>query len=138
MNKDKKIQSVIEQYKTYIDTSNSDICHSVKGVWFYYTYDSKNSIYESFYQFSTAEELEKIITGEIIDTINIAIECTAEEIVYVNNKQMTVDVDIIPIEYDFSDRLKELYNNINAVNNTLYLIEEACKAIHSIVEGINH
>lgn len=137
MNEDEKIQSVIEQYKAYIDTSGSDICHSIKGVWFYYTYDSKNSIYKSFYQFSTSEELEKIIIGEIIDTINIAIECTAEEIVYVNNKKVAVDVDIIPTKYDFSDRLKELYTNINAVNNTLYLIEEACKAVHSIVEGIN-
>lgn len=137
MNEDEKIQSVIEQYKAYIDTSNSDICHSIKGVWFYYTYDSKNSIYESFYQFSTSEELEKIIIGEIIDTINIAIEYTAEEIVYANNKQVAVDVDIIPMKYDFSGRLKELYTNINAVNNTLYLIEEACKAVHSIVEGIN-
>lgn len=137
MNEDEKIQSVIEQYKAYIDTSNSDICHSIKGVWFYYTYDSKNSIYESFYQFSTSEELEKIIIGEIIDTINIAIECTAEEIVYANNKQVAVDVDIIPMKYDFSGRLKELYTNINAVNNTLYLFEEACKAVHSIVEGIN-
>lgn len=137
MNEDEKIQSVIEQYKAYIDTSSSDICHSIKGVWFYYTYDSKNSIYESFYQFSTSEELEKIIIGEIIDTINIAIECTAEEIVYANNKQVAVDVDIIPMKYDFSGRLKELYTNINAVNNTLYLFEEACKAVHSIVEGIN-
>lgn len=32
MNEDEKIQSVIEQYKTNIDTSSSDICHFIKGV----------------------------------------------------------------------------------------------------------
>ena len=135
MNEEEKIKNVLDKYNKYFTDTNSDVCHSIKGVLFFYQYDSKNDIYECFYQFSTAEELEKIIMGEILEAVNIAIECTAEEIVFSNNKRLKMlDVDKIPADYDFMDRLNELAVIIEAVHKTLHLTDEAYKVVHNILK----
>lgn len=138
MSEDKKIEYVLEKYKEYFNNSNSDVCHSNKGIWFFYQYDSKNDIYESFYQFTTAKELEKIIIGEIIETINIALECTAEAIVFANNEpHKIIKVDDIPTDYDFSERVNKLAVNVKAVKQTMHLVEDAYQAILSLIQSIS-
>lgn len=138
MNEDKKIQSVIEEYQDYLNKTNSDVCHSIKGVWFFFQYDSKNNIYECFYKFSTAEELEKIIIGEIIESINIALECTAEEIVFANrNRLQVIDVGSIPNDYDFLDRVNELAVNIQAIKKTMHLVDDVYQAMLGIMKNPN-
>lgn len=135
MNEEEKIKNVLDKYNKYFADTNSDVCHSIKEVWFFYQYDSKNDIYECFYQFSTAEELERIIMGEILEAVNVAIECTAEEIVFSNNKRLKMlDVDKISANYDFMDRLKELAVIIEAVHRTIHLTDEAYKVIKNILK----
>lgn len=135
MSEEKKIRGVLEAYKKYFEDTNSDVCHSIKDVWFFYQYDSKNDIYECFYQFTTAEELEKIIIGEMLESVNIALECTAEEIVFSNNSRVKMlAVDKIPIQYDLTDRIKEFAINIGAMHKTMYLVEEAYKIVESILK----
>jgi len=138
MNEEIKIQSVIEEYQDYLNKTNSDVCHSIKGVWFFFQYDSKNNIYECFYQFFTADELERIIIGEIIESINIALECTAEEIVFANGKRpQVIDVDSIPTNYDFADRINELAVNIQAIKKTMHLVDDAYQAMLGIMKKTN-
>lgn len=138
MNEETKIQSVIEEYQDYLNKTNSDVCHSIKGVWFFFRYDSKNNIYECFYQFFTADELERIIIGEIIESINIALECTAEEIVFANGKRpQVIDVDSILINYDFADRINELAVNIQAIKKTMHLVDDAYQAMLGIMKKSN-
>ena len=135
MSEAKKIQAVIEEYKQYLDKTKYDVCRSNKGVWFFFEYDSKNDIYECFYRFSTAEELEQIIIGELIESINIALECMAEEIVFANRKKsQIVNVDYISDNYDFNDRINELAVNIEAIKNTIHLVNDVYEAIVVMVE----
>lgn len=41
MNEEEKIKNVLDKYNKYFADTNSDVCHSIKGVWFFYQYDSK-------------------------------------------------------------------------------------------------
>lgn len=133
MTEDEKIELVIKEYRGYLDNSNYDICHSIKGVWFFYLYDNVHNIYECFYKFITADELTQIITGEIINNVNMAVECTAEEIVSANSKKCSsVNVDVTPDKYDLQDVVKEFMINIKAINHTMNLIENACKGVEAL------
>ena len=135
MTENEKIELVIEEYKEYLNNSNSDICHSIKGVWFIYLYDDVHDIYECFYEFHTADELRKIIVGEIIDNVNIAIESTAEEIVSANIKKLKmIDVDKIPENYDLQGIINDFMVNVNAIKKTMNLIENACKGVQCLDE----
>ena len=133
MTEDEKIESVIKEYRSYLDNSNYDICHSIKGVWFFYLYDDVHNIYESFYKFITADELTHIITGEIINNVNMAVECTAEEIISANSKKCrSVNIDVIPNKYDLHDVIQDFMINIKAINQTMSLIENACKGVKAL------
>ena len=135
MSKKEKIERVLDKYKKYFEDTGADVCHSIKGVWFFYQYDNKNDIYECFYKFDDAEELEKIIIGEILQTVNIAIECTAEEITFCNRKNLKmIDVDKISDDYDSNDRLKALAVNVEAIHKVMHLTDKAYKLVQSILK----
>lgn len=51
-----------------------------KGMWIFFEYDAEHRHYNSFFQFSTAGELEQIIAEVLADEINILIETTTENI----------------------------------------------------------
>ena len=70
MSEDEKIQELIEKYGGYFENSNADVCHTYKGIWFFFRFDPKYKNFECFIQFETAGQLKNIILGEIVDDIN--------------------------------------------------------------------
>ena len=135
MGEDKKIEKILEEYKDYLDKTNYDVCRSIKGKWFFFQYGEKNDDYECFYSFSNAEELEQIILGELIEDINIALECSAEEIVFASkNRIRAVNVEHIITNYNIADRMEELAENLKSLKNTIHLVDEVCVAMASMVE----
>ena len=66
--------------------------------------------------------------------MNIAIECTAEEIVFENNRDLkSMELDIVHTEYDFTSRINKFIATMKAINRTKYLVDEAYQAINDLV-----
>ena len=65
MTEDEKIEKLIETYRPYLAMTDMDICHSLKGKWYFFRYSEKNGSYEIFTQFETATELIEIVIGEL-------------------------------------------------------------------------
>ena len=80
MTEDEKIRKVIERYEGFFQNTISDVAQTKKGVWIFFEYDAEHEYYNSFFQFSTAGELEQIIVEVLADEVNILIETTAENI----------------------------------------------------------
>ena len=75
-----KIMAVAEKYSDYFNEWHSDIAIGRKGPNFFYVYNDQYRYFEVFEEFSTAEELEKLIIGtmaENMETFNaVALENT--------------------------------------------------------------
>lgn len=82
MNEDKKIENLLEEYKDFFDTSTADISKTAKGRRFFFYTDSKCGDLYCLAEFTTADELEKIILHEMADKINMTFENIVEEINY--------------------------------------------------------
>lgn len=80
MTEDEKIKMTIAKYQKFFESTDSDVGHTKKGVWFFYEYDEKYNCYSSFFRFKTAEELEQIIAEVLVEEFNMLIEITAENI----------------------------------------------------------
>lgn len=62
---DEKIEKLIKTYQPYLAMTDMDICHSLKGKWYFFRYSEKHDSYEMFTQFETASELIEIVIGEL-------------------------------------------------------------------------
>ena len=80
LTEDEKIREVIEKHEGFFKSTISDVAQTEKGVWIFFEYDAEHKYYNSFFQFSTAKELEQIIAEVLADELNILIETTAENI----------------------------------------------------------
>ena len=73
-----KIMAVAEKYTDYFNEWHSDIAMGRKGPNFFYVYNDQYRYFEVFEEFTTAEELEKLIIGtmaENMETFNaVALE----------------------------------------------------------------
>lgn len=133
MNEKAKIRMLLEEYKEFIAKTDYDVCESVKGEWFFFCYDKEHDLYHSFYKFSSAENLERIIIGEVLDSINIAVECTAEEITFAHGKGMKfVDVEVTDSEYNLVQVIEDFRISAKAINKIIHLIQEAFRLTESI------
>lgn len=76
----RKIMAVADKYSDYFNEWHSDIAIGRKGPNFFYVYNDKYHYFEVFEEFSTAEELERLIIGtmaENMETFNaVALENT--------------------------------------------------------------
>lgn len=80
LTEDEKIRKVIERHGGFFQSTISDVAQTEKGVWIFFEYNAEHKYYNSFFQFSTAKELEQIIAEVLADELNILIETTAENI----------------------------------------------------------
>ena len=65
LTEDQKIEKLIKTYQPYLSMTDMDICHSLKGKWYFFRYSEKHDSYEMFTQFETANELIEIVIGEL-------------------------------------------------------------------------
>ena len=65
LTEDEKIEKLIKKYQPYLSMTDMDICHSLKGKWYFFRYSQKHNSYEMFTEFETASELIEIVIGEL-------------------------------------------------------------------------
>lgn len=73
MDNRRAIRELIKKYKSVLKNTDMDICESVKGRWYFMRYDKEYDVYDKFLEFDTAEELIKILTGELAVDMTLAI-----------------------------------------------------------------
>lgn len=79
MDEKEKILRVMKKYGGYFRTEHRDVAFSTKGEYFFYAYSERYKNYEAFVRFNTAEELEKIIIGEIAEDIECVMAVATED-----------------------------------------------------------
>ena len=81
MTEREKVQMVIDKYRELFDGEDGmDVAISVKGEFFFYTFSQEYDYYEHFVKFHTAEELEKLIIGNMVNDANCILEPLADEL----------------------------------------------------------
>lgn len=66
-----KIMAVAEKYSDYFNEWHSDIAIGRKGPNFFYVYNDQYRYFEVFEEFSTAEELERLIIGTMAENMEV-------------------------------------------------------------------
>lgn len=84
-----KIMAVAEKYSDYFNEWHSDIAMGRKGPNFFYVYDDKHHYFEVFEEFTTADELEKLIIGTMAENME-----TFNVVALENTQKMFDDLDI--------------------------------------------
>ena len=84
-----KIMAVAEKYSDYFNEWHSDIAIGRKGPNFFYVYNDQYRYFEVFEEFSTAEELEKLIIGTMAENME-----TFNAVVLENTQKMFENLDI--------------------------------------------
>lgn len=69
-----EIEQMIEQYKGLFAATDMDICRSLKGKYYFFRFSKKYKSYDCYTEFETAEELLKIIIGELAMDISYLLE----------------------------------------------------------------
>lgn len=76
-----KVQAVIEKYRELFEGEDGmDVAISVKGEFFFYSFSREYDYYEHFVKFHTAEELERLIIGNMVNDANCILEPLADEL----------------------------------------------------------
>ena len=84
-----KIMAVTEKYRDYFNEWHSNIAIGRKGPNFFYVYNDKYHYFEVFEEFSTADELEKLIIGTIAENME-----TFNAVVFESTQKMFDELDI--------------------------------------------
>lgn len=130
MSEDKKIEELIKKYKEYFDNSNADVCKTIKGVWFFYRYDTKTDYFECFYRFNTADELKRIIESEIFYDMSYAIESTADNIV---SNMKSYDINNCGSDWNYREHMDILISNLEDINRLSHVFEGLSKALSDVL-----
>ena len=132
MAEDEKIRKMIAKYQNFFSESISDVGRTEKGVWIFYEYDEENDCYNSFFRFSTAEELERIIIGIMSQEMNVLIESTAENI-----QQRLERIDINDAVFSCYDRcIPKLLKNVEILNDEYQKSAKRLNVIFRCLSGI--
>jgi hypothetical protein len=84
-----RIMAVAEKYSDYFNEWHSDIAMGRKGPNFFYVYNDQYRYFEVFEEFSTAEELEKLIIGTMAENME-----TFNAVALENTQKMFENLDI--------------------------------------------
>ena len=84
-----RIKAVAEKYSDYWNEWHSDIAMGRKGPNFFYVYNDQYRYFEVFEEFSTAEELEKLIIGTMAENME-----TFNAVALENTQKMFENLDI--------------------------------------------
>ena len=102
MNEEQKSEKILEQYKNYFNTTTADVTTSIKGKRFFFLTDIVSGDIYKLEEFSTAEELERIILQDLISRTHMAISNLNEEIQeeLKNHSDLEFLVNVLPIMKD--------------------------------------
>lgn len=127
MSEREKVQMIIEKYRELFDGEDGmDVAISVKGEFFFYTFSQEYDYYEHFVKFHTAEELEKLIIGNMVNDANCILEPLADELeMQCRNVQeaMTEGLDFTEEIVKMSmhlETLEKVFTESNDVFRTLF------------------
>ena len=84
-----RIMAVAEKYSDYFNEWHSDSVMGRKGPNFFYVYNDQYRYFEVFEEFSTAEELEKLIIGTMAENME-----TFNAVALENTQKMFENLDI--------------------------------------------
>lgn len=116
MSEKEKVLQVVENYKEFFDGNDGiDVAISVKGEFFFYSFNEKYNYYDHFIQFHTAEQLERIIIGNMVNDANCIIEPLADEL-----EMQTRNIqDVLKDDFDFKDEIVNLSRHLASVEQAL-------------------
>lgn len=129
MNEEKRINEVVEEYKSIFDNTDCDIARSRKGIWIFMRLDEEYG-YHTFTRFKTADELRLIIQGEMADDINMVIEGVGDElqhIKYDNAEERKLS--------RFPEMIDELYQNMDRVALYFEEFSGSLKGLQELLKG---
>ncbi len=130
MSKDEKIQKLIEKYGGYFENSNADVCHTYKGIGFFFRFAPKHKNFECFIQFETAGQLKNIILGEIVDDINMLIEVAANMIAHEYDYK---EINEMTHSGDYEKSINKLFYNLEVLTKSIHMLEGVFKALSGIL-----
>lgn len=130
MSEDEKIQELIERYGCYFENSNADVCHTYKGIWFFFRFDPKYKNFECFIQFETAGQLKNIVLGEIVDDINTLIEVAADTIAHEYDYK---EINEVTHSSDYEESINKLFYNLEVLTKSTHMLEDVFKALSGIL-----
>ena len=111
LTEDEKIEKLIRVYRPFLDMTDMDICHSLKGKWYFFRYSERTGNYEVFTQFETAAELIEIVVGELSMDAMFLVEEDFDIKPYLHCD--LVNFMNQPIKYE--DAVKELYKHLQSL-----------------------
>ena len=116
MSEKEKVLQVIEKYKEFFDGEDGiDVAISAKGEFFFYSYAKEFTYFYYFIKFHTAEELERIIIGNMVNGVNSIVEPLIDEL-----EMQTRQIDSLDTEaYDFRDEVMKLSEHLASVERVL-------------------
>lgn len=116
MTEKEKVLQVIEKYKEFFDGEDGiDVAISAKGEFFFYSYAKEFTYFDYFIKFHMAEELERIIIGNMVNDVNCIVDPLIDEL-----EMQTRQIDSLDTEaYDFRDEVMKLSEHLASVERVL-------------------
>lgn len=94
MTEKEKILKLLENHKDLFKATDMDVFESVKGQWFFTRYNSEFDYFDAIATFKTAEELARIILGEISADLFVTIDgCSEDTFEYTNLVDDVIEAD---------------------------------------------
>lgn len=138
MSEYEKIQEVMKKHEEYFRNGKADIAISSKGRYFFFEFDTKYQNFETFIEFQTAEELEKIILSTVADDLDLLLAIIGDNVA---GRFRDLDVESAKDWYNegesitkaikrlvaFTDDLEEYGSWLKNTSNALLRIAESIK-----------
>lgn len=126
MNEEQKIDKVLEEYKSFFETTTADVTKlSLKGRRFFFLTDRKCGDLYGLAEFSSAEGLEKLILTEMVDQITMRLEMITE-----NVSSEVKHLDVSYSAFDFNETISELKILLDVIQ------KEFCKYLPEIITSL--
>ena len=116
MSEREKVLQVIEKYKEFFDGKDGiDVAISAKGEFFFYSFSKEYDYFDHFIKFNTAEELERIIIGNMANDVNCIAEPLIDEL-----EMQTRRIDHCDMAgYDFKEEVAKLSAHLATVERIM-------------------
>lgn len=133
MTEKEKVLQVIEKYKEFFDGEDGiDVAISAKGEFFFYSYAKELTYFDYFIKFQTAEELERIIIGNMVNDVNCIVEPFIDEL-----EMQTRRIDSLNIEaYDFREEVMKLSEHLESVERVLTKNDEVFRILYRGLKAV--
>lgn len=116
MSEYEKIQEVIKKHEEYFKNGKADVAVSSKGKYFFYEYEERYGNFETFIEFQTAEELEKIILTILSDDLDLILALIGDT---TEGKFRQLDVDSAKDWYDERESFTKAINRLEALTSSI-------------------